>query len=58
VSDHDEPEVTRAGLFEELVGKAEEKVGEVLGNAHLQAQGRHKQEEAESAGEGPVTPGS
>lgn len=54
MSDHDEPEVTRAGLFEELIGKAEEKVGEVLGNEHLQDEGRHKQEVAESEGDAPA----
>jgi uncharacterized protein YjbJ (UPF0337 family) len=51
VSDDDEPEVARAGLFEELIGKAEEKVGEVLDNERLRDEGRHRQDVAEGQGE-------
>jgi uncharacterized protein YjbJ (UPF0337 family) len=50
VNDEDQPEVTRRGLFEELAGEAEEKVGELLHNEHLTAAGRDKQAEAESGG--------
>ena len=53
MTDHDEPEVTRAGLFEELIGKAEETAGELLDNDHLRDEGRHKQEIAEAEGEAP-----
>lgn len=52
MSNPDKPEVTRRGLFGELAGEAEEKVGELLHNDHLTVEGRLKQAIAETEGEG------
>lgn len=48
--DRDEPEVTRAGLFQELAGKAKEAAGELVGDEDLAERGRRQQAEAEEPG--------
>ena len=51
----EEPEVTREGLFEKLVGKTKEVAGELVGNAELAEAGRDEQAHAEAdpaAGDG------
>ena len=48
VPDNEEPEVTRAGLFQELAGKAKEAAGELVGNEELADHGREQQADAEA----------
>ena len=54
MSEEPEPEVTREGLFEKLVGKTKEAAGELVGNDALAEAGREQQAQAEDAGAGGV----
>lgn len=47
MSEKDEPNLTRAGLFSDLAGKAKETVGEIVGNEDLADEGRGQQAAAE-----------
>ncbi len=48
MADEPEVELTREGLFEELVGKTKEAAGELIGNDALAQAGRDQQAEAEA----------
>ncbi|WP_354701652.1 hypothetical protein DSM112329_01978 [Paraconexibacter sp. AEG42_29] len=51
--ENDDPELTRAGLFSEIAGKAKEVAGELVGNDDLAEDGREQQAEAEAEGSAP-----
>jgi uncharacterized protein YjbJ (UPF0337 family) len=48
LTDEENPELTREGLFGMLAGKAKETVGELVGNEALADEGRAQQAEVEA----------